>query len=436
MDSFNSQDEENNKFDFVEAPLGNEHLGTNFSAGAQKDKFLGGNSQESPSKGSPAEARREFPEIKAWTFTEAQAQPKGFSRRFVIGFLNNDLVGIDGRKDPPVKSHLDQVLPDDEENRTAHSPQALAQLHTNAAQMITENLKVMVVDASEKQKDYVRFQKTQYTDRLQKNSEEWKETLEKLAAGERPKGFYTRAGEFHGFMIKTQDGSSVDIAQFGGKKFSNVRSNIGIQPESVEQFIHWETDAATKAKVSGQPVNLDRRIYLNPKTSELVHTFSTLMQSFNEAGILVQGKMLDRSYELANHIDSSERRPIRADAIVLAVGEADADNALNMVLSMYRENPSIFADRPTPKIPLKIAPGIAVGDEPREEGVSLTSHHAGIIEKVSSLTRQRLGINGENKVTHNHEDGALHTFQQTFTEVARENGVNPYNLAFNLPKTA
>ena len=159
------------------------------------------------------------------------------------------------------------------------------------------------------------------------------------------------------------------------------------------------------------------------------------MHSLNEDDILAQGKMLDRSYELTKQIKKQRAVPMRADAIVLVVGDRDADKVLDMALSIYRNNPAIFADRPTPKIPLRIAPGIAVGDESTKAGFSLTSHREEIISQALALTRQRLGIELTGNVTAERVNEALGIFRNTFIDIARANGVNPNNLAFNLPKS-
>jgi hypothetical protein len=338
---------------------------------------------------------------------------------------------------PLIKLYVDQVmLPDKQEWETSKSPEALATLHAEITQLIIDNLRLYSAGFTAEQQRIVGLERDKYFEGLRKDSGEWKAAAEGMLTGQ-DVNTLSNVAVLTGLRIPVSDGSRHEILDFGGDKIKGLRSNIRIQGGS-NQFIHWETDAVTKAKLNGQEPNLDKRIYLNPKTSEVSTIFSTLMQSFNERGILVQGKMLDRSYDLARQVQRHEATPMRADAIVLVVGDVDADKALDAVLSIYRNNPAIFADRPVPKIPLKIAPGIAVGDEVIGTGESLTSHRAKIIESALALTRQRLGLDSakKEKVAVGHEDEALSTFNAAFVELAKANGINPRNLAFNLPKTA
>ena len=70
--------------------------------------------------------------------------------------------------------------------------------------------------------------------------------------------------------------------------------------------------------------------------------------------------------------------------------------------------------------------------------MSLTSHREELINRVINVTREVLGIsanfNARPEVPDSEEKRrlAITTFRDTFAKIAREMGVNPDNLAFNI----
>jgi len=370
------------------------------------------------------------PEIRARTFQEAKALPKGFSDTTILGLINNDLVGVDGKPVYFFKSYLDEVKPDAEDQALSKSPEGLAQFHSAVVDMIAANLRVATGNMSEEEKKYVSEYKRRYVQRLQKDSVSWADLIKEYSNGE-SKGLDPKLGEYWGFKIGSKEGN-VDISSHDVPAKSNIRPNIRIQREIGNQFVHWETDKQILTKVGDGKVDLSKRIYLNPKSEAAVEVFTSVMTYMNEVGISAQGKILDRSYELVQQMKKEEAKPVRADEIVLYLQESDADTVLQQVLTMYENNPDLFTGRKTPKIPVQIAPGIAVGDEPLETGVSLTSHRASVITEAIMETRKRLGLQLGKKITSGQESLATTTFQTVFPEVAKKNATDPNNFAFNL----
>lgn len=369
------------------------------------------------------------PEIVARTFAEAKARPKGFSDEFITGLLTGTLKSPDGTNAMFVKVYLDQVMSDQEEFELSHTPDRLADMHDGMVDMISDNLKIGIVDGDEKTRSYFVSKKQQYLERLRADSKKTRDMLVKYKAGD-IRAFNPAYAEYHGLTINTAEGE-IDVSGMGSKKVKGVRPNIRIQRELANQFIHWETDQMMRDVQGGHYPELAKRIYLNPKTSNSVQIFTELMQTLNSKGLSAKGKVLDRSYELMGQMGSEKPQPIRADEIVLYMQEGDADGVLETVLSKYSEKPELFADRPTPKVPTKIAPGIAVGDEPAVEGASLTSHRADVIEAAASKTKSKLGMSFGDAIDPSKSGLALSEFRKTFKEIAVENNINPNNMAFN-----
>lgn len=368
-------------------------------------------------------------EIFARTFTEARQGVKIFPPEFVTALLNNELQEPDGSRVLMLKNFLDLTRAGVDEEAISKNPEKLGELHEEIADMIANNLQVRVLDLTDKEKQFVKQRKQEYIKRLKQDSDSFKKMIEQLADGKRANKIADVA-DYRGFNIPTQSGT-IDISDQTGQKLPNVRPNIRVQREITGQFIHWETDKLSSVKLQGAKADLDRRIYLNPNTPEAVKIFTELMKKLNEAGIAVQGKVLDRSYELAGKIKQPKVEAVRADTIVLYTAEQDADVVLNTVLAAYQANKKAFAGRPTPAVPMKVAPGISVGDEPHAQGESLTSHRADVIGQAVREAQTKLGIVGK-KIPKGKEGDAVKMFQSIVSDLLRKNDIDPKNIAFNL----
>lgn len=373
------------------------------------------------------------------SFADARALKKEIGAKTVLGLLNRDLEGPDGKPAMLFKAYLDQVMPDAAESDLQRQPETLGKLHAETARMISENLRIWTAGKTTEEKAVIKQRKEAYQERLKRDSESWADLIRKAAAESSDKARYSildEAGKYamyHGLEMPGAQGD-VDISGFDGGKVPGLRPNIRVQRDMVGAFVHWETDAFGAAKLRQQDAKLTKRIYLNPETGEHVRIFTRLMRSLNDAGIVAYGKVLDRSFELSPLRPFRELDPsVRADAIVLVVDEAGAEQAFKLVREIYEDEPETFAGRPLPKTPRKIAPGIAVGSESAVNGVSLTSHRERVIREAIAETKKRLGLEFHEKVPNGKEQAALDMFQkQVWPEIAKRNGIDPENLAFNL----
>ena len=112
---------------------------------------------------------------------------------------------------------------------------------------------------------------------------------------------------------------------------------------------------------------------------------------------------------------------LRGDGIVVFVNHQDADQFLKQALVIAECNAEIFKGRHTSRIPCRIVDGIAIGDEPRVSGYSLTSHRAKILDHAAGIVIQ----SGKQGIE------AYDLFREATRRVAEGNGVNPHNIAFN-----
>lgn len=385
---------------------------------------------DSPQEAIPSQRR-----LAVSGFDDARALKKEFGANTVLGLINRDLKGPDGEPAMLFKIYLDQVMPDAAERDLCHQPEAIGRMHVETAQMISENLRIWAAGKTAEEKAVIKQRKEAYQERLKRDSETWGGLQSEIAAASPGKESWplhqkaAKYASYHGLRMPTTNGEE-DISGFDAGKITGIRANIRIQRGFGAPFVHWETDAVSAAKLRQEDVKLTKRIYLNPKTGAHIRVFTELMRALNEAGVIAQGKVLDRSIELANH---DPDQSIRADAIVLVVDEAGAEQAFKLVRQLYENEPDTFAGRATPKIPKAIAPGLAVGSESAINGESLTSHRERVIQEAVTETKKRLGLNDFDKVPKGKEQAALDMFQkQVWPEVAKRNGVDPENLAFNL----
>jgi hypothetical protein len=243
-----------------------------------------------------------------------------------------------------------------------------------------------------------------------------------------------------GFMVKNNE-NIVDILNFWGKGHPLVRPNIQTQETATSVFIHWATKAMVLERESGyvkigedkyrrgtEAAQLAHRIYLNPKSEDNGRIFETIMTELNTAGLAAHGKVHDRSLELCNKKEPCE---IRADGIMIAVGERDAQAVLDVVLGVWEKEKDSFAGRDTPFVPLRIGDGIAIGAEPPSHN-SLTSEIADICKEAVSAAEQTLGINIRSLNGAPLPEAIIPAFRNSLAELATEKGMNPDNLAFRL----
>ena len=230
--------------------------------------------------------------------------------------------------------------------------------------------------------------------------------------------------EFHGFTVQRTDGKHVDLLD--GNTPGNVHANLFIQREIAGTFVHWTSKEYLKKRVAGNKPPLTRRIYLNPRTQDAVRVFREVVDAASAANLSVKGKILDRSSEAnvmkAYNDQDAANRDVRGDAIVLYAGEDEANELLAIAEQVLNQNPAAFKNRDVSSVPLKLAGGLAIGDEPGEKGASLTSHRAGVLEEVASEVRNNDPGTKEARVK---------VFKALWKTAASQKNINPDNMAFN-----
>lgn len=123
---------------------------------------------------------------------------------------------------------------------------------------------------------------------------------------------------------------------------------------------------------------------------------------------------------------------MRADAIVLYATDDEADSILELALAVYKQYPDLFQGRSLPMMVTEVAPGVGVGEEPKEtDGHSLTSHRVALVEAVANSAKQRLGLKEHEKVPPHLLAQAVRLFRTDLPRYCKANHVDPHNLSFN-----
>ena len=383
--------------------------------------------KDQPSPKTEAPVKFEDPGIKATKFEEARNTHREFDKDFVMGALERTLQDPGGGHLLHMYDYFVKTTPDNIEVEISHDPERIAKLHSDMTQMISENLKINLAD--EGLRDYVEAQKSAYLRELTEEDKIFSEGAKNHSAGDKLPEKFMSAHEYRGFKMKTA-GGEIDISQSGGERAPGVEPNIKVQRGGTSQFVHWKTSPVAESWLKGEDVPLTRRIYLNPSTPELIGTFSQIMKGLEQDGIRARGKVTDRSIELFKRATDTPKS-VRSEGIVLYLEDKDANNVLQKILKMQEDRPELFANRSTPKIATEVAPGIAIGDEPKN-GESLTENRVKLIESALNETREKIGIKFGEKIPQENAEKAYPLFNETLKRIAKENGVDPNNIAFNL----
>jgi hypothetical protein len=159
------------------------------------------------------------------------------------------------------------------------------------------------------------------------------------------------------------------------------------------------------------------------------------LQAGDQAGLAMHLKMLQRVSEFAsayrNRQEGDLKTSLRGDGIVVVVGRRQANHALALVRQVANVQADSFEGRETPPIPMRVANGVAIGDEPAapeartpatlRDTVSLTSHRDSILQHVTKYV-QSTGKTGQE---------AIGLYRWCLADMCRTNGVNPRNIAFD-----
>ena len=375
------------------------------------------------------------PEISFKQFEEAGKQ---LPDSVVLDVMNDSLQSVPGETPRFLKSYLDQVRTDEFDNSFMDSADQLITFRDELTDFVSGRLAVKTSGKllSPQQKDVVVNKVESFKDKIEADRTEVTQYISDTYSGDRPPIPRGALG-YNGLTITTKDGTK-DLLK---DKIPGIRANITMQREAAGNFVHYATKSYLAQRASGVKPELSKRIYLNPKIESSISIFKTVVDAAEAAGITMKGKVFDRTLEaVTRHEDNPAERTARGDGIVLYAGE-DADTLLGLVEAIYKDNPLAFQGRKTSRIPLKVAEGVAVGDEPTklssdDETESLTTSRAGAIEIASALARQALGLQASEKIKPGQEAQALAAFRAAFQQTAIQAGIDPENLAFNLPQAA
>lgn len=344
------------------------------------------------------------------TFAEAELAGKGFSDRFIDNILGGTLE-VGGVNCYLVKTYLDNVDLTPEDKAVVDSPDRIADLYERTTEVMTRNLKIWTPNNNAALRDRTMKARRDFLGGLRSDLSDTKSAIMDWCNGQGR--FPTDRVTYAKSLVV--DGKDILDAEVSAA----VRPNIKIQHQMTTDFIMGYSDKRVAEKLSKQAPALGRRIYLNPDMEALPDVFEKVLQVANAKGIPLQLKMLQRTIDAAS-AHKSNSGYMRGDGIVVYVGEKDADVVLDEVLKIVRLEPSVFKGRRVSRIPVAVAEGVAVGDEPTEQ--SLTAHRADILQEVVEKVR----TSGSKGLV------ARDLFRKTFHDIAVQRGVNPDNIAFNL----
>ncbi len=354
------------------------------------------------------------------TFAEAQAAPKRFSDEFIDGCLDGSL-SVGSEKDQLIKGFLDKAPMTEEDHAVATDPERVAGLYLQTAEVVARNLKIRVApggdpDVRSDKVQKVKAAKASFLDTLADEAPKAADVIADMC--ETGVGKFPRSAvEFRGLEVDGHD--LLDMDHKGSK---DVRANIRVQRQATGSFIMGYTDSRVVEKQEGHDEPLGKRIYLNPNIEAAPYIFEQLLQTANEGGLSLQLKLFQRSAEALMASRDSSKDSMRGDGIVMYVGEDEADEALAMVLALAEDIPDAFVGRATSKVPMKVADGIAVGDEPLAKGQSLTSHRSDLFWHAEQMTK-KLGVVTPEK--------RREVFRRNIAKLAELNQIDPHNIAFN-----
>lgn len=371
----------------------------------------------------PERHERDDDPVRFRSFEQAAQGNKKMRDDFIIDTVNDTLM-IGNEKAGAIKRYLDKQPADTTDEAFTRNPDAIGDFHDDLADLIASKLKVFAPGASDDTKSFLRTKKGEF---LQKTTERQKDVRQfahdwaATGKGRAPSATI----EFRGFTVPTSKGN-VNLLE---REVGRVSSNIRVQAEATGSFVHWRSQAYQTERGQGEKPSLERRIYLNPTVKSSVEIFGKIIDAAEQAGIVMKGKILNRSAEALNNMHSKEFST-RGDGIVLYAGK-DSDTLLSLVEAIYNDHQDDFAGRGISRVPFKIAEGVAVGNEPEGEG-SLTSTRAALMADAAKETKRELRVDDWEKVPVAMQQQAVQIFRTKFDEMAQQRNINPNNMAFNL----
>jgi len=359
---------------------------------------------------------------KAADFRYDQQFPDGF----ILGALAEKLGKQGGKKENTLKSFLDRVPMDASDREFSDNHAEIIRFRDELTDFVGRNL-VFAVPPHYNYRDVLSQAKVSFVRKLQDDKQKFRAYVRGREQGLslRENRAPMSALDFHGCVVRTPEGDTIDLLE---DKVQDVQTSLYMQRDPGGLFVHWRSKEYMAKKASGHTPKLDKRIYLNPRPQDAVGIFQDIVDIVNDNSLTVKAKVLDQtnnSEVMTPYSEIGDKRTVRADGIVISVGERDADTVLGLIEQLYFNHRDSFKGRQLPSVPLKVGEGFGLGDEPLEEGASLTSHRAGVLERVLKDVREVKGTNQER----------IHTFRRLWRTAALAAQINPDNIAFNKPKS-
>ena len=341
--------------------------------------------------------------IRARTFEEANEIQRKLSDRLVEEILGDSLT-VGGEKVYSVKGFLDSVPLDSSDIDVLKHPEKIVTLYRTEMSVVHDLLTAGATHAGHTEDRW------QIDSHVREIGEITADLMRNWMAGSgKTKGIST--GLRWGLPDQT------NLWKYGDK-----RPNLSVQDHGFAVGIMAYSKKRVAEKVNGTGEAMTKRIYLNPKIMDAPGIFGSLLHKFDTADLSTQMKMWGREGDLLRRVKQQDTGgSLRGDGIVVYVNDAEANDALRIVLEVATQNARSFSGRALSRTPQKIADGIGVGDEPRSGKSSLTSHRAAFLEFVKDKTKQS-GRSGQAEIDY---------FQKAYVAVAEINGIDPRNLAFN-----
>lgn len=355
------------------------------------------------------------------TFAEAESITKHVGDEFIDRLLTNKLDV--GGEWAAAKGYIDRIETTRRDDEVIRDPSRIAGLYRSTTEMVMRNLKLIVKpDMTDARRAQVKQAKNAFVSGLRQEIPRTEaEIIQWCNRGtDTSKRFPMQAHRYMNFML---DGK--EMLESGTQAAPDAWPNIKVQRQVTGTFVTGSSDVRLRTRRDGGGAKMERRIYLNPDIEATPHVFEQVLKRANEEGLEIQFKMAQQAPDAATLHAQRRQNParrggMRGDGIVIYASREQADEVLAMALDIAKENSEAFVGRGISRIPVRVADGVAVGDEPHQRE-SLASSRANLLEEVARevLDAKKQGV----------EARAL--FRKLYHIKAAQQGFSTRNIAFN-----
>lgn len=374
------------------------------------------------------------------TFERFSEESRSFSDEFIVRALAQSLpIGPEKTAAWGVKSFFDQAPIDESDRRVLERPEGIISYRRSISDFIARNLQLRTLRRfSDQERSFLKDQKGAYLRKLAEDNDLLGQEITEVFAGnptpgkartEEERRRMDSARKFRGMYVQDSKRGVVSLLT---TQVDGIRSSVSLQDQAFGLAVMVDSVEYSKRALAGMETAISRRIYLNPQIDATFDIFQLIVDRVNEAGLTMKAKAFDRTYDLvqAGRPDAiAGGKSLRSDGLVIYVPEEDANQVLQVVVDIYRQNRELFKGRVVAKAAYRLADGIAVGDETTVPEKSLTSHRADVIESILDKIRKEVGFSSESQAEN--RSRAILLFRQLWQQTAKREGINPDNPAFN-----